>query len=386
MSYAAMAAKNAPPEDQLPQPSQDLLDGHFAGETEAVRVVDDSEKVAVVTPEWKEHPVTTTSIGENASAPAATSVEHRPAPTHDEPHVSEVAPTPTPAQAYQPPPGPSAEPPKAKDKERDLPEGSIKVGPDEEQVKRAARKGEAKAKEVEKDVGHKVAQAEEKAEQVGEEVKKEGKRLGKDVKEYAGKAEEGAKSLGKKARAEFNEAETAAARYYAKSKEVLLRPGVLGGLLGVANVGIISALSYAAYQRREFAWDRRIVAASVAGTLALFGAEGVLAERYLDTPEGRAEAERARQEGSRVWLHTKETVLRPGVAGGLVGAVNVAVLGAVGYFSYKNWNLPRWDRQTVSSVVVGLIALSAAEGYVGKQYKDKELPRQKRKGNAGDNQ
>jgi hypothetical protein len=41
-----------------------------------------------------------------------------------------------------------------------------------------------------------------------------------------------------------------------------------------ANVGIISALSYAAYQRREFAWDRRIVAASVAGTLALFGAEG----------------------------------------------------------------------------------------------------------------
>jgi hypothetical protein len=154
----------------------------------------------VVTPEWKEHPVTTTSIGENASAPAATSVEHHPPPTHDEPHVSEVAPTPTPAQAYQPPPGPSAEPPKAKDKERDLPEGSIKVGPDEEQVKRAARKGEAKAKEVEKDVGHKVAQAEEKAEQVGEEVKKEGKRLGKDVKEYAGKAEEGAKSLGKKAR------------------------------------------------------------------------------------------------------------------------------------------------------------------------------------------
>jgi hypothetical protein len=44
--------------------------------------------------------------------------------------------------------------------------------------------------------------------------------------------------------------------------------------------------------------------------------------------------------------------------------VNVAVLGAVGYLSYKNWNLPRWDRQTVSSVVVGLVALSAAEGWV----------------------
>jgi multisubunit Na+/H+ antiporter MnhB subunit len=76
-------------------------------------------------------------------------------------------------------------------------------------------------------------------------------------------------------------------------------------------------------------------------------------------------------------------VLRPGVAGGLVGVVNVAVLSAIGYLSYKHWNLPRWDRQTVSSVVVGLVALSAAEGYLGKQYKDKELPRQKRKGNVG---
>ncbi len=46
----------------------------------------------------------------------------------------------------------------------------------------------------------------------------------------------------------------------------------------------------------------------------------------------------------------------------LSSVVNVGILGTVGYFSYKNWNLPKWDRKTVSSVVVGLIALSAAEG------------------------
>jgi hypothetical protein len=65
----------------------------------------------------------------------------------------------------------------------------------------------------------------------------------------------------------------------------------------------------------------------------------ILAERYLDTPEGRAEAERARQEGSRVWLHTKETVLRPGVAGGLVGAGESAGLGG---FLFPVETLARW--------------------------------------------
>jgi hypothetical protein len=46
--------------------------------------------------------------------------------------------------------------------------------------------------------------------------------------------------------AEFNEAETAAARYYAKSKEVLLRPGVLGGLLGVGESRASSGVGWTA--------------------------------------------------------------------------------------------------------------------------------------------
>merc|ERR1712232_27092 len=99
---------------------------------------------------------------------------------------------------------------------------------------------------------------------------------------------------------------------------------------------------------------RRIVGGAVAGTLALFGAEGYLAESYLSTPEGREEAERAKREGSRAYLQAKEVILRPGVAGGLAGFFNLAVLGTVGYFSYKNWNHP-WDRRVVSAVAVGLL-------------------------------
>lgn len=60
-------------------------------------------------------------------------------------------------------------------------------------------------------------------------------------------------------------------------------------------------------------------------------------------------------------MQAKQVILRPQVAGGLVGAFNLAVLSTVGYFSYKNWNQP-WDRKVVSAVSVGLLGLSGLEG------------------------
>lgn len=42
-------------------------------------------------------------------------------------------------------------------------------------------------------------------------------------------------------------------------------------------------------------------------------------------------------------------------------AVNIAVLGTVGFFSYKHWNEP-WDRRIVAGVTAGLFALSGLEG------------------------
>lgn len=74
--------------------------------------------------------------------------------------------------------------------------------------------------------------------------------------------------------AELNDVETKLGPYWEKTKDVVLRPGTLGGLMGVVNVGILGTLGYYAYTRRDQRWDQRIVGGAVAGTLALFGAEG----------------------------------------------------------------------------------------------------------------
>jgi hypothetical protein len=44
-------------------------------------------------------------------------------------------------------------------------------------------------------------------------------------------------------------------------------------------------------------------------------------------------------------------------------AVNVGILGGVGYLAYDNWNRP-WDRRTASAIGVGLMTLIAGEGLV----------------------
>jgi len=201
-----------------------------------------------------------------------------------------------------------------------------------------------------------------------------GEQWEKASKEELNKAEKKGHELGKKAKAELEEAESKLAPYWEKTKEVVLRPGTLGGLMGVVNVGLLGTLGYFAYTRKDQPWDRRIVGGAVAGTLALFGAEGYVTESYLQTPEGKQEAERAKNEGSKFYLEAKERILRPQVASGLVGALNLAILGTVGYFSYKHWNQP-WDRRVVSAVTVGLLGLSGLEGWAGKEYKDKELPK-----------
>lgn len=103
--------------------------------------------------------------------------------------------------------------------------------------------------------------------------------------------------------------------------------------------------------------------------------EGVATESYRKTDAGRAEEGKARKEGAAVYKHAKEVVLRPGVLGGLVGVLNVGILGGVGYWSYVNWDRPNaWDRRTISTATVGLLTLFAGEGYVALFIKLRLLP------------
>jgi len=180
-----------------------------------------------------------------------------------------------------------------------------------------------------------------------------------------------------KAKKHLENAEEEGEYLWAKLREQLLRPGVAGGLIGIVNVGLIASAGYAFYSRPSYRSDTKIIGSTVAGALLLLGTEGYFAEGYANTDQGRLEAQRAREEGGYLYRQAKEVVLRPGVLGGIVGVFNLAVLGTVGYFAYENWDLPRWDRRTVSAVTVGLLGLSLGEGYLGEEYKEKEYPKRK---------
>jgi len=87
----------------------------------------------------------------------------------------------------------------------------------------------------------------------------------------------------------------------------------------VVNVGLLGYAGYLFYTTPAYRKDYRVLGGTAAAALALISAEGAVADAYLSTDEGQAELRRAEQEGSVLYRHTKEVVLRPGVLGGLVG-------------------------------------------------------------------
>jgi len=165
---------------------------------------------------------------------------------------------------------------------------------------------------------------------------------------------------------------------WARAKHTILQPGVAGGLLGVVNLGLLGTVSYKLYTEPHLRTDQRFITTSALSALAIFGAEGYFADAYSKTDAGQREAAKAREEGGALYSQAKQIILRPGVLGGVVGVLNVGVLGGLGYWSYVNWDHTyKWDRKTVSTATVGLIALFAGEGYLGEQYKEKEYPKHK---------
>jgi len=174
----------------------------------------------------------------------------------------------------------------------------------------------------------------------------------------------------KKANKGYREAEAEGEYIWEVTKQYLFRPGVAGGLIGLVNVGIIAGVGHAYYTSPHFRRDTTVIGSTVAGALTLLSIEGYAAERYRKTPRGQGEERRAKEEGALLYRHAREIVLRPGVLGGLLGLVNAAILGTVGYYSYANWDKPSWDGRTVSTVSVGLLALWGGEGYIAEHYRE----------------
>jgi len=149
-------------------------------------------------------------------------------------------------------------------------------------------------------------------------------------------------------------------RRWDKVKDIILRPSVAGGLVGVANIGLLAGASYAFYTYPRLRRDTKVIVSTISAAFALFGAESYVAEARLIKSKGKAAKRKAREEGS-VYRRMAEYVLKSGGLGGVVGLLNVSVLGIVGYLAYTNWKRPSWDKRVVSATSAGLIALWGTE-------------------------
>ncbi|KAH7875178.1 hypothetical protein F5879DRAFT_888432 [Lentinula edodes] len=167
----------------------------------------------------------------------------------------------------------------------------------------------------------------------------------------------------------LREAEAEGLYLWQITKQYLFRPGVAGGLIGIINLGLLAGASRAFYTQPNLRSDRKVIASTTAAALAILGVEGFAAEKYAQTPKGQNEARRAKEEGTLIYKHLRENILRPGVLGGLLGLVNAAILGSVGYLSYIHWNKPTWDRRVVSAISVGLFTLWGSEGALAERYR-----------------
>ena len=167
----------------------------------------------------------------------------------------------------------------------------------------------------------------------------------------------------------LHEAEAEGIYLWNTFKTYLFQPGVAGGLVGLVNVGLLSSAGYHFYTDPQLRRNTKVIGSTIAGAIAMLSVEGYAVEKYRQTERGQAEERRIRKEGTSVVHDVYQTIVRPGVMGGMLGLVNTAILGTVGYYSYMNWDRPRWDRNIVSAISVGLVSLTAVEGYIADSYR-----------------
>jgi len=167
------------------------------------------------------------------------------------------------------------------------------------------------------------------------------------------------KSPSKRTHRDFNSKEVAdeAAHWAAVVKEVVLRPGVASGLVGVVNLGVIGYAGYTFYSEPHLRRSPQALSATVAGSVVLLGLEGFGAEKLRQ--------EHGKDDAAVVARYFRQN---PGMFQGLLGAVNVGIIGSTGYATYKNWD--RWDKKTVGAITGALFTLWAGEGYLLAASKD----------------
>lgn len=152
-----------------------------------------------------------------------------------------------------------------------------------------------------------------------------------------------------KAKKLARDAEKEAVHWSAVAKELVLRPPVAGGLVGVVNLGLIGYTGYKFYNEPHLRHDHTFVTSTIAGTAVILGLEGYGAQTFAPV----------REEEDVLIQYVRQN---PKSTRTLFAILNVGILGATGYLTYSKWN--RWDNRTFLTLAAGLASFGLGESYM----------------------
>jgi len=152
-----------------------------------------------------------------------------------------------------------------------------------------------------------------------------------------------------KAKKLARDAEKEAIHWSAVVKELLFRPPVAGGLIGVVNLGLIGYTGYKFYNEPHLRHDHMFVTSTIAGTAVILGLEGYGAQTLAPVRE--------EEDVLIQYVHQNPKTTRT-----LFAILNVGILGATGYLTYSKWN--RWDPRTFATLAAGLASFGLGESYL----------------------
>jgi len=133
------------------------------------------------------------------------------------------------------------------------------------------------------------------------------------------------------------------------AKEVVLRPPVAGGLVGVVNLGLIGYTGYKFYSEPHLRNDHTFVSSTIAGAAIILGLEGYGAQTFAPV--------RAEEDVLIQYVRQNPKSTRTFFA-----VLNVGILGATGYVTYSKWN--RWDSRTFATLAAGLASFGLGSNYL----------------------
>lgn len=133
------------------------------------------------------------------------------------------------------------------------------------------------------------------------------------------------------------------------AKELVLRPPIAGGLVGVVNLGLIGYTGYKFYNEPHLRHDHMFVTSTIAGTAVVLGLEGYGAQTFAPV----------REEEDVLVQYVRQN---PKTTRTLFAILNVGVLGATGYLTYSKWN--HWDNRSFMTLAAGLASFGLGESYL----------------------